>query len=156
MKRESQTLCEGPPTEAEYLTRVSQGKEPAPAQAAARPGQDQLEETISDFDKRLEALKKKLKIDLDNLTAQLEKATQFQDILAELLSWVTEAEGELESLKISDPQSVAIEKQQQRCQVTIATKHALCYCICPSNISVCNFLIIQKCKYWSHLTKISR
>ena len=135
---------------------MSQGKEPAPGQAAARPGQDQLEETISDFDKRLEALKKKLKIDLDNLTAQLEKATQFQDILAGLLSWVTEAEGELESLKISDPQSVAIEKQQQRCQVTIATKHALCYCICPSNISVCNFLIIQKCKYWSHLTKISR
>ena len=135
---------------------MSQGKEPAPGQAAARPGQDQLEETISDFDKRLEALKKKLKIDLDNLTTQLEKATQFQDILAGLLSWVTEAEGELESLKISDSQSVAIEKQQQRCQVTIATKHALCYCICPSNISVCNFLIIQKCKYWSHLTKISR
>ena len=136
MKREAQTLCEGPPTEAEYLTRVSQGKEPAPGQAAARPGQDQLEETISDFDKRLEALKKKLKIDLDNLTAQLEKATQFQDILAGLLSWVTEAEGELESLKISDPQSVAIEKQQQRCQVTIATKHTLCYCICSSDDAV--------------------
>ena len=121
MKREAQTLCEGPPTEAEYLTRVSEGKETASGQAVARPGQDQLEETISDFDKRLEALKKKLKIDLDNLTAQLEKATQFQDVLAGLLSWVTEAEGELKSLKINDPQSVAIEKQQQKCQVTMAT-----------------------------------
>ena len=138
MKREAQTLCEGPPTEAEYLTRVSEGKETAPGQAAARPGQDQLEETISDFDKRLEALKKKLKIDLDNLTAQLEKATQFQDILAGLLSWVTEAEGELEGLKISDPQSVAIEKQQQKCQVTMSTKH---YCWFS------NFVITQKCKY---------
>ena len=126
MKREAQTLCEGPPTEAEYLTRASQGKETAPGEAAARPGQDQLEETINDFDKRLEALKKKLKIGLDDLTAQLEKATQFQDILAGLLSWVTEAEGELEGLKITDPQSAAIEKQQQKCQVTIATKHALC------------------------------
>ena len=149
MKREAQTLCEGPPTEAEYLTRASEGKETAPGQAAARPGQEQLEETINDFDKRLEALKKKLKIDLDNLTAQLEKATQFQDVLAGLLSWVTEAEGELESLKISDPQSVAIEKQQQKCQVTIATKHALCYCICPSDaISVHSVtLMTQKCKY---------
>ena len=119
-------LCERPPTEAEYLTQASQGKVTAPAQAAARPGQEQLEETISDFEKRLEALKKKLKIGLDNFTAQLEKATQFQEILAGPLSWVTEAEGQLESLKIRDPQSAAIEKQQQKCQVTIATKHALC------------------------------
>ena len=117
LKREAQKLCEGPPNEAEFLARVSQDKEEASGQVAARPGQEQLEGTISDFDDRLEALKKKLRADSDDLNSQLDKARQFQDGLTKLLAWVTEAEGELDHLKISDPQSTAIEKQQQTCQV---------------------------------------
>jgi len=83
----------------------------------ARPGQEQLEGTISDFDDRLESLKKKLRVDSEDLNSQLDKAAQFQDSLTELLAWVAEAEGELDDLKISDPQSTAIERQQQTCQV---------------------------------------
>lgn len=83
----------------------------------ARPGQEQLEGTISDFDDRLESLKKKLRADSDDLNSQLDKAAQFQDSLTKLLAWVAKAEGELDGLKISDPQSTAIEGQQQTCQV---------------------------------------
>ena len=83
----------------------------------ARPGQGQLEGTISDFDDRLESLKKKLRVDSEDLNSQMNKAAQFQDSLTKLLAWVAEAEGELDGLKISDPQSTAIERQQQTCQV---------------------------------------
>ena len=117
LKREAQKLREGPPNEAEYLSRVSQDKEVASGQVAARPGQEQLKGTISNFEDRLETLRKKLRADSEDLNSQLDKARQFQDDLTKLLAWVTVAEEELDYLKISDPQSTAIEKQQQTCQV---------------------------------------
>ena len=67
-----------------------------------------MKETLEDFSRRLEALKM-LADSLVGLSLQLEKAQEFQDILGSLLSWVTEAEGQLDSLRFMDVSSAAIE-----------------------------------------------
>ena len=83
----------------------------------ARPGQEQQEETLIDFSDRLEALKRKLTGAYSDLTSQLQKAKELQDVLQGLLAWVTEADKELDGLEVRDPSSAAIDTLQQRCQV---------------------------------------
>ena len=82
-----------------------------------RPGQDQLDETLSDFEKRLEALKGKFGGFSSDLSIQLEKAKRFQDGVQGLLAWVSEADKEQGELKVLDPCSTAIEDQLKKCKV---------------------------------------
>lgn len=114
-------MCEGPSNESEYfskLSQVSQDKQLASGQDTARPGQQELEETLTGFTNRLEALRQKLSGLSMDFGSQLEKANEFQDVLQGLLSWVAEAEGRLDDLKVHDTTSTAIEQQLQKCQVS--------------------------------------
>ena len=119
LKKEAKKLCEGPTSESDYLTKLSQltlETEPTD-RATSRPGKEELEGTLTDFTSRLEALRNKLQASTTDLNSQLDQAKMFQDVLQGLLSWVTEAEGKLDGLKVRNPSSAAIEEQRQKCQV---------------------------------------
>ena len=87
-----------------------------------------MKETLEDFSQRLEALKKMLADSIVGLSSQLERAQEFQDILGSLLAWVTEAEGQLDGLRVVDVSSAAIESQLEKCQVCVCA--CVCVCVC--------------------------
>lgn len=92
-------------------------KEHPVGQDLARPGQEQQQETLADYEARLEALKQKVVQANAELGAQLEKGNKFQSGMADLTGWLSGLEGELDGLKVRDPKSSVIESQQGHCQV---------------------------------------
>ena len=117
LKRGAQKLCEGPSEEAEYFQHVSQVQEHPSGQDLARPGQEQQQETLVDYEKRLEVLKGRFGEAAIELGAQLEKGNKFESGMAGLTDWLSGLEGEMDGLRVRDPKSSAIEAQQGCCQV---------------------------------------
>ena len=125
LKKEASALCQGPSNETDLLSKSSQVQDSSAAFVAeqlaqvamARPGQDQLEATLSDYDRRLEELKARLAGSVGELERQLERARECDGVMGGLLSWVEAGEAELDSLRVRDPSSAVIEGQQQKCEV---------------------------------------
>ena len=117
LKRGAQKLCEGPSEEAEYFEHVSQVQEHPSGQDLARPGQQQQQETLADYEARLEALKGRFSEAAVELGTQLEKGNKFESGMAGLSDWLSSLEGDMDGLKVHDPKSSAIKAQQGRCQV---------------------------------------
>ncbi len=121
LKREANDLSRGPQTEQDYVAKLptivpeSEGATPT---GRARPGQDQVSDTLSNFDARLEELRRRLRDADAGLRTQLEKAAQFQGAVQELSSWLSAADGESESLVMTNPSSAAIAEQQVKCKVS--------------------------------------
>lgn len=117
LKRGAQKLCEGPSEETEYFQHVSQVQAHPSGQDLPRPGRQQQQETLADYEERLEALKGRFGEAAISLGAQLEKGNEFESGMAGLSEWLSGLEGEMEGLKVRDPKSSAIEAQQGQCQV---------------------------------------
>ena len=119
LKREAQKLYKGPNEESGLLERLSQLKvdQQSKEEGTKRPGQNDQEKAVVDFETRLEHLKKKCAGTSADLSSQLEKGNEFQSVLSDLLGWLSTAEGDLDGLKIRDPSSTAIEAQQSKCEV---------------------------------------
>ena len=98
---------------------MSQVQEHPSGQDLARPGQKQQQETLADYESRLEALKQKFSEAAVDLSTQLEKSNKFQSGMTGLSDWLSDLEGKLDGLKVHDPKSSAIEAQQGRCQVHV-------------------------------------
>ena len=122
LKKEALKLCEGPGNEAEYFERLSKVREHPAGQDLDRPGKDQQQETLADYESRLEVLKQKVSKKTAALNTQLEKGNKFQSGMADISSWLAGLEGELDGLKVHDPRSSVIESQQGCCQVTAASE----------------------------------
>ena len=122
LKKEAEKLCEGPSNEAKHFEELSKVREHPAGQELARPGKDQQQETLADYEARLEALKQKVSERAAALNTQLEKGNKFQSGMADLSSWLSGLEGELDGLKVRDPKSSVIESQQGHCQVIAASK----------------------------------
>ena len=143
LKRNAHTLCQGPSDEQGLLASTSQVHEssagfvaerldtiaearqqesekvqsasPGQQSSVTRPGQVEMQLTLSDYDRRLEELKKKLKVFLTERESRLVSARECDGLLGEMMSWVGGTD--LEGLRVRDPSSVAIQNQQQKCQV---------------------------------------
>ena len=115
--KEAQKLCEGPSTEVEHFSHLAQLKDSPPGQDLPRPGKEQQQETLADYETRLEALKQKFSEATAELTTQLEKGKKFESGMADLSKWLSGLESEMDDLKLRDPKSAAIESQQAHCQV---------------------------------------
>ena len=136
LQKESQTLCQGPPAEANYISKLTDaGTPPSGDGTAPRPGQILMEETLEDFRRRLEALKRLLADSAVGLSSQLEKAQEFQDVLGGLLAWVAETEQQLNELRVMDVSSAIIESQLEKCQVSVCV--CVCVCVCVLCVCVC-------------------
>lgn len=122
---------EGPKSEPAYLSQLNQAFSGGANSAAgvARPGQEQLEETLSDYEARVEALKQKLHSSSSQLSSQLEQAKKLDELLETLLSWVAEAEGQLDSLSVCELSSSVVNTQLQNCQVSFFFKSWTLVCI---------------------------
>ena len=102
-----------------------QSVSPGQPNSAVRPGQAEQQSTLSEYDHRLEELKKKLKVCLSERESQLENARECDGLLSEMMSWLGGAD--LEGLRVRDPSSAVIENQQQKCQVlTLPTITYMC------------------------------
>ena len=111
-------MCEGPSEEVEYFEHLSRVKDHPEGRDLPRPGKDTQQETLEDYEARLEALKQKVTEATAELNAQLEKGNRFQSGMSDLTDWFSSLEGELDGLKVTNPKSTAIETQQGLCQVT--------------------------------------
>ena len=96
---------------------MSQVQEHPSGQDLTRPGQQQQQETLADYEARLEALKGRFSEAAVELGTQLEKGNKFKSGMAGLSDWLSSLEGDMDGLKVRDPKSSAIEAQQGRCQV---------------------------------------
>ena len=120
LKREIQTLCNGPGAESAYLDQATPlCKEGCPVgRDLPRPGQKEQDEIILDYERRLEALQRKLAARSDDLNSQLEKGKEFENVTSDLSKWLDSLEAGLEDFKIRDPKAGVIKSQQQKCQVS--------------------------------------
>ena len=153
LKRDGHTLCLGPSNEqgllsdigqlhdssAEYvakklneITRETQdsdrGQSSSPGKLTSmqhRPGQVELDSTLSDYDRRLEELKKKLRVCLSEREEQLERAREWEGLMEGMMSWLEGGVAQLDGLRVRDPSCDAIERQQQRCQVRTQLIHTM-------------------------------
>ena len=119
LKREIQELSRGPAAESAYGDKVSAlDQEGCPVgRDLPRPGQKEQDDIISDYEKRLEAVKGLLDNQAASLTAQLIKGEELELLTSDLSAWLDEVETGLDDFKIRDPKSEVIASQQQRCQV---------------------------------------
>ena len=119
LRRESQKLCEGPGQEKPLYQHLAEFQDKtASGQDATRPGQQEQEETLDDYERRLEALKRTFSEFSSVLAGQFGKAREFADGVSALLDWLAGTDAEVEGLKIRDPKSSAIELQLQKCNVS--------------------------------------
>lgn len=112
-------MCEGPSQEAEYFERLSQVKEHPEGRDLPRPGKEKQQETLDDYEARLEALKQHVSKATAELNEQMEKGNKFQSGMTDLSDWLSGLEEEMDGLKVHDPKSSAIEAQQGHCQVML-------------------------------------
>ncbi len=117
LQRELVNISKGPTTEPAFYDRLSQDLQCSSGKDQARPGQEKQEEILTDYQKRLDALKRILDSNSEGLASKLEQSAQFKDSLAGLLDWVDDAAGRLDELVIRDPKSVVIEEQHSKCKV---------------------------------------
>ena len=145
LKRDANTLCGGPDNEQELLDAHSKLRESSaeyvskeldvitkahvaneevqgsslgkPNSTWPRPGQVELEEMLSDYDRRLEELKNKLQACLSQRESQLEGARECENLLEGMSSWLEGGVAKLDELRLRDPKCAVIETQQQKCQV---------------------------------------
>ncbi len=82
-----------------------------------RPGQREQDDIISDYERRLEALRNGLALQYADLSSQLEKSKEFESLLSGLDSWMDEVGEEMGGLKVRDPKSAALKSQVEKCQV---------------------------------------
>ena len=83
----------------------------------ARPGEEEQEAVLREYDHRLAELKEKLAGSVGEREAQLKEAQECEESTKGLLRWMDEGAGELEGLKVCDPRSSVIAAQQQKCEV---------------------------------------
>ena len=119
LKREIQTLCTETAAESAYLDRAAPlCKDGCPVGCQLpRPGQQEQDNIICDYEQRLEALRRMLTERAVDLASQLEKGKEFEGVTSDLAKWLDGLEAGLEDFKIRDPRSEAIRAQQERCQV---------------------------------------
>ena len=142
LKREGHTLCQGPSNEQGLLPMMSQlkdssaefvaktldditkstsdpekGESTSPGKPNTRPGQVELEETLSDYDRRLQDLKNKLQLCLDDREKQLSCARDYEGVVKTMMSCLEGGGAQLDGLNVRDPTSDTIQKQQLVCQV---------------------------------------
>ena len=141
LKRDAKTLCQGSANEQGLLSQKLQVRnssaefvakqlddmakvQSSEVQSASagelvlpRPGQEELEATLLDYDRRLEEIKNKLKLYLTERETQLESARECNGLLDRIMSWLDTCEADMDGLRMRDPSCAAIEKQQQTCQV---------------------------------------
>lgn len=129
LKREAQKLCKGPDAESALFDKVSLERDGSPVGCTLpRPGQKEQEETLADYERRLEALRNKLSEKTSDLNSQLEKGKEFESLTSELSSWLDSIEDKLGDFGIKDPKSAAIKSQQGQCKVCTSvhgTTHVL-------------------------------
>ena len=120
LKREIQTLCNGPDAESAHLDQVAHlcQKGCPVGRELPRPGQKEQDETIQDYEQRLDALRRKLAAHSADLQAQLEKGKEFETVTSDLATWLEGLEAGLDDYKIRDPASDVIRSQQEKCQVS--------------------------------------
>lgn len=120
LRKESQHLYEGPKAEPVYLTQLNEAFPGGinPASGATRPGQEEFEATLSDYEARFQALKEKLQFSSSQLSSQLERAKKLEECLKILLSWVAEAETQLDTLSVCELSSSVVNSQLQNCEVS--------------------------------------
>ena len=179
LKRDASTLCEGPHDEqelfdahsrlcdssAEYVAKqlddsvanaqttddkdqsssLGQQKSTRP-----RPGQVELEETLSDYDHRLEDLKNKLKMCLSESESQLEKAKECENVLEGMRLWLKEGVAQLDDLQVKDPKCAVIETQQQKCQVKLVFNSTSLY------IGTCDGVFIRDIRFFFYIGIVRR
>lgn len=120
LKREAQKLYSGSSQERSYLTQlltqlsVERTKELEPP----RPGQVQLEITLTSMEAELEGLREKLFSRQRVLSLLLERSGRFHSLLAALMGWVAKAQGEMGELDLTGPSSTLVESKLQTCQVS--------------------------------------
>lgn len=120
LKRGVQELCNGPSAESAHndaLSSLDDKEGRVMGRDLPRPGQKEQLDTIADYDKRVEALKRKLAKQSADLSTQLKKGEEFDSLTSDLSSWLDELERGLDDFKISDPKSGVICAQQEKCQV---------------------------------------
>ena len=119
LKREVVLLCAGPAMEPTYSDKVAPlcmagcplGRE------LPKPGQEEQNSIIEDYDRRLEALRRKMEDRLGELNKQMKKGQELESKADGLSSWLSDIAQRLADLRIWDPKSSAISSQLQDCQV---------------------------------------
>lgn len=117
LQRELSTLCQGPTTETAFYDHLSQELQDSSGRNEPRPGQQIQEDTLRDYQTRLDALKRKLMSHCDTLSVRLEQCSQLKSDVAELKDWVDDILGHIDELVIGDPKSEALEEQHSKCKV---------------------------------------
>lgn len=139
LKRGVQELCNGPGAESAHNDAVSSlDKEGCGVgRGLPRPGQEEQQDIIADYDKRMEALKRKLAKQSADLSTQLEKGEEFESLTSDLSSWLDELERGLGDFKVSDPKSEVIGAQQEKCQVyTYVRRYNIIVDLGPASVGV--------------------
>ena len=143
LKRNAHTICEGPSDGKGLLANMSQMCESsagfvaeAQLQMLGRPGQAVMQSILSNYDRRLEELKKKLKVCLSERESLLERTRECDSLLSEMMSWMKGAD--LEGLRVRDPSSAVIQNQKHKCQVltlpTTTCTYICTYCMCITRL----------------------
>ena len=117
LQRELDTLCHGPSTEPAFFDHLSEKLHSSSGREQPRPGQQTQEDTNSDYQRRLDALRRKLDSDCSELGSKLEASSQFRGDVTELSGWAEEMLGHMDELVIRDPKSVTLEEQHSKCKV---------------------------------------
>lgn len=132
LKREAHKLYSGSSQERSYLTQlltqlsVERAKELEPP----RPGQVQLETTLSGMEAELESLREKLSNRHRVLSFLLEQSGKFHSLLSAVRGWVGKAQVELGELDLTSPSSASVEAKLKTCQVSCSTHYNICAHTC--------------------------
>ena len=118
LRREAQLLSKGPESEPTFLARLAESFPTCTASLAVRPGTEELEGALTDYEARVEVLKSQLGSSSTRLSSQLEEAQKFETLLESVLGWLAGAEGQREGLAVCELGSSAIGDQLQNCQVS--------------------------------------
>ncbi len=117
LQRELVNISQGPTTEPAFYDRLSKDLQSSSGKDEPRPGQQTQEETLKDYQERLDALKRSLVSTGEGLASKLEQSSQFKGDMAGLLDWMDGVVGRMDELVIRDPKSLPIEEQCSKCKV---------------------------------------
>ena len=118
LQRELVNISQGPTIEPAFYDRLSKDLQSSSSgKDKPRPGQQTQEETLKDYQERLDALKRSLVSTAEGLASKLEQSAQFKGDMAGLLDWMNDVVGRIDELVIRDPKSVPIEEQCSKCKV---------------------------------------
>ena len=125
LKREAYKLYSGSSQEHSYLTQLRGAQlsvEEMKGLEPPRPGQVQLETTLSSMEAELESLREKLTSRHKVLSSLLEWSSRFHSALSAVMGWVARAQVEAGELALMGPSSTLVETKLQTCQVRCGIK----------------------------------